>query len=97
VNDCSPTRTLMWAWAAGRLPEDQKSAVMDHLEACGSCSALGRIYKATTELSAWPESEIPLPANLQNLLLEAVQESKKVPEPPEGTDLEAEGATPAPA
>ncbi|RLB97745.1 MAG: hypothetical protein DRH76_04220, partial [Deltaproteobacteria bacterium] len=56
MNDCGPTRTLLRAWLAEQLPEEQKAEVAAHLEACGSCSALHRIYQATVTMGAWPEA-----------------------------------------
>jgi predicted anti-sigma-YlaC factor YlaD len=93
VNDCSPTRTLLRAWLADQLEEEEKAAITAHLEACGSCAALRRTYKATVAMGAWPEAEIPLPEQLGEVVREAVRQSKLQPEPdpdaetPENDDL----------
>jgi anti-sigma factor RsiW len=88
MNDCSPTRALLRAWLAEQLPEEEKAAVAAHLEACGSCSALHRIYQATVSMGAWPEAEISLPEELGEQVKEAVRLSKLVPEAE--SDAEAE-------
>ena len=90
MNDCGPTRALLWAWVAEQLPEEQKAEVAAHLEACGSCSALRRTYQATVAMGAWPEAEIPLPEGLGEQVKEAVRLSKLQPEP----DPEAEAEIP---
>jgi len=90
MNDCGPTRTLLRAWLAEQLPEQEKAEVAAHLEACGSCSALHRIYQATVAMGAWPEAEIPLPEGLGEQVKEAVRLSKLRPEPDPEAEAEAE-------
>lgn len=98
MNDCSPTRTLLRAWLEDQLGEEEKAMITDHMEACGSCSALRRTYKATVAMGAWPEAEIPLPGQLAETIREAVRLSKVQPEPdPESETPENGKITPPPA